>query len=114
MTRTSYDATAGQYDSAPPTSVAVDGNGSFMVESMKDNTWSGCGGDVVYTFTDGTTLNLHYYTSYYYGVGDNSSYTSGFGGPRANRYALTGDPNTQGSHGGAGKAVTWPLTITYT
>ncbi|MGA2146376.1 MAG: hypothetical protein ABSH49_15590 [Bryobacteraceae bacterium] len=88
--------------------------GSFKGSSSSGNASDGCAGTVTYSLTDGTLVNVNYKTSYYYGPSNNSSYTCGFQGPRGNLYTnKTNSVDTQGSNGGAGKRVTWTLSVDY-
>jgi hypothetical protein len=97
-----------------PSNIAAGATGSFKGSSNSGNAADGCAGIVTYSLTDGTLVNVNYVTSYYYGVSDQSKYICGFQGPRANAYAnKTNKPDTQSSNGGAGKRVTWTLSVDY-
>jgi hypothetical protein len=112
MTLSTASTSAGTWDTSPPATIAPNSTSSFAGRSTCGNASSGCAGTVAYSLTDGTLVNIEYVTSYYYGIANDSAYTPGFQGPRANMYQnKTNNPVTVGSNGGAGKRVTWTLSI---
>lgn len=113
LTLSTSGATYGYFDTKPSRTInANGGTGSFVVNSTCGNAADGCGADATYSLTDGTTFNISAYTSYYYGIDNNSAYNAGFGGAKGNHYQNTKNSQDQSSsNGGAGKRVIWTLSI---
>ncbi len=111
MTFSDADATTGFIDGTPTSKVENRSSGTFTGSSTSGSLL-GCGGKVVYSLDDGTTVNIRYWTAYPYGPADSSTYFCGFGGPNANRYHVTKNKvDIEGSNGGAGKSVSWTFDI---
>lgn len=112
MTFSSGNATTGFIDGSPTASVAASGGSGEFTGSSTSGLLSGCGGVVTYSLTDGTLVNINYWTAYPYGPADSSQYTVGFQGANANFYKIANnDVKTDSSNGGAGKRVTWTFDI---
>lgn len=113
LTLSTSNATTGKFDSKPTTTINPNGGtGSFVVNSTCGNASDGCAANASYSLTDGTVLTISAYTSYYYGIDDNSAYNAGFTGSKANHYQnIHNSQDRQSSNGGAGKRVTWTLSV---
>jgi len=102
----------GTFDTVPPANVASGTAGTFAGRSTCGNASDGTQGQVAYSLNDGTLVNIKWYTSYYYGLGDSSSYTVGFQGAHAAQYTAKANSQvTSESNGGAGKRVVWTLSV---
>jgi hypothetical protein len=114
MTFSDGNATTGFLSTDPTANVANGATGTFTGSSTS-GLLSGCGGRVTYSLQDGTLVNVTYWTAYPYGPADNSTYTVGFQGPNASRYAKTNETiKTDSSNGGAGKRVHWTFDVSKT
>jgi len=113
MTLSSGTTSEGKWDTQPPASIAKSGGtGKSVGASSCGDAVNGTAGDIVYSLNDGTLVNVHFYTSYYYGIGDNSVYTIGFQGAKAAAYtSKTNSVSTTSSNGSAGKRTTWTLSV---
>ncbi len=112
MTLSSAVTSEGTWDSSPPATIAAGAKVSFAGRSTCGNASDGCAGTIVYSLNNGTLVNIYYYTSYYYGIDNNSVYTPGLQGPMAGSYKFGHNSvDTQGSNGGAGKRATWTLSL---
>ncbi|HJT29064.1 MAG TPA: hypothetical protein VJ784_16750 [Pyrinomonadaceae bacterium] len=112
MTFSSQNATTGFIDGSPTASIAAKGGTGGFTGSATSGLLSGCGGTVVYSLTDGTLVNINYWTAYPYGPADSSTYTVGFQGANANFYKVANNNvQTDHSNGGAGKRVHWTFDV---